>query len=95
MPLNETIETFGYLLREAEKLDLAYFCFLRYTEDFDAVIEGWVFYLVCLDSPNLLDGFVQANPARPSTMSSLRTIRSSKLRPSSSMVTLNPKKPLP
>ena len=40
MPLNETIETYGYLLKEAEKLDLAYFCFLRFTEDFDAVIEG-------------------------------------------------------
>jgi 2,4-dienoyl-CoA reductase-like NADH-dependent reductase (Old Yellow Enzyme family) len=40
MPLNETIETFGYLLREAEKLDLAYFCFLRYSDDFDAVVEG-------------------------------------------------------
>jgi len=48
MPLNETIETFRYLLREAEKLDLAYFCFLRYTEDFDAVIDGWVFYLVLI-----------------------------------------------
>jgi hypothetical protein len=43
MPLNETIETYGYLLKEAEKLDLAYFCFLRFTEDFDAVIEGQVF----------------------------------------------------
>jgi 2,4-dienoyl-CoA reductase-like NADH-dependent reductase (Old Yellow Enzyme family) len=40
MPLNETIETFGYLLREAEKLDLAYFCFLRYSTDFDMVVEG-------------------------------------------------------
>ena len=44
MPLNETIETYGYLLKEAEKLDLAYFCFLRFTEDFDAVIEGRFFY---------------------------------------------------
>jgi len=40
MPLNETIETFGYFLREAEKLDLAYVCFLRYTEAFDAIIDG-------------------------------------------------------
>jgi hypothetical protein len=40
MPLDETKETFGYLLKEAEKLDLAYICFLRYTEDFDAVIDG-------------------------------------------------------
>jgi hypothetical protein len=40
MPLNETKETFEYLLREAEKLDLAYVCLLRYTEDFDAVIDG-------------------------------------------------------
>ena len=40
MPLDETIETFGYLLKEAEKLDLAYFCLLRYTEAFDATING-------------------------------------------------------
>src|ERR1700691_2988273 len=56
MPLNETIETFGYFLREAEKLDLAYVCFLRYTEAFDAIIDGKSSILQICDSPNVLIG---------------------------------------
>ena len=48
MPLNETIETFEYLLREAERLDLAYVCFLRYTESFDQVLDGRCSALRCI-----------------------------------------------
>lgn len=40
MPLDETIDTFSYFVKEADKLDLAYICFLRYLELFDVVIDG-------------------------------------------------------
>lgn len=40
MPLDETIETYSYFLKEAEKLNLAYFCFLRYLDALDVLIDG-------------------------------------------------------
>ena len=40
MPLDETIATFGYLLREADKLGLAYVTLLRYHEFFDLEVDG-------------------------------------------------------
>ncbi|KAJ6500547.1 hypothetical protein C8R45DRAFT_1122543 [Mycena sanguinolenta] len=40
MPLQETIDTYGYLLREAEKLGLSYVTFVRYSAGQDPVIDG-------------------------------------------------------
>ncbi|KAK7038331.1 Artemisinic aldehyde Delta(11(13)) reductase [Favolaschia claudopus] len=40
MPLEETIETFGYLLTEADKLGLAYVVLARYTELLDPEYDG-------------------------------------------------------
>ncbi|KAJ7214953.1 hypothetical protein GGX14DRAFT_609869 [Mycena pura] len=40
MLLDETIATFGYLLREADKLGLAYVTLLRYHEFFDLEVDG-------------------------------------------------------
>ncbi|KAJ7737784.1 hypothetical protein DFH07DRAFT_92881 [Mycena maculata] len=40
MPLQETIDTFGYLCREVNKLGIAYVALLRYREAADAEIDG-------------------------------------------------------
>ncbi|KAJ7643553.1 hypothetical protein FB45DRAFT_1020389 [Roridomyces roridus] len=40
MPLQETIDTFGYLLREAGKLNLAYVCLTRYSPWSDVEFDG-------------------------------------------------------
>ncbi|KAF7359284.1 Artemisinic aldehyde Delta(11(13)) reductase [Mycena sanguinolenta] len=40
MPLQETIDTYGYLLQEAEKLGLSYVTFVRYSAGQDPVIDG-------------------------------------------------------
>ncbi|KAJ6606329.1 flavoprotein NADH-dependent oxidoreductase [Mycena vulgaris] len=40
MPLQETIDTFGYLLREVNKLGLAYVALVRYSEFLDPEIDG-------------------------------------------------------
>ncbi|KAK7455750.1 hypothetical protein VKT23_010782 [Stygiomarasmius scandens] len=40
MPLQETLNTLGYFITEADKLSLSYFLLLRYMESFDPIIEG-------------------------------------------------------
>ncbi|KAF7324895.1 Oxidored-FMN domain-containing protein [Mycena kentingensis (nom. inval.)] len=40
MPLQETIETFGYFVREADKLGLAYISLMRYDARKDPIING-------------------------------------------------------
>ncbi|KAF8188254.1 hypothetical protein K438DRAFT_1972441 [Mycena galopus ATCC 62051] len=40
MPLQETIDTFGYLFGELDKLGLAYVCLVRYSEILDPVFDG-------------------------------------------------------
>ncbi|KAG7091779.1 hypothetical protein E1B28_008181 [Marasmius oreades] len=40
MPLEETLETYRYLISEIEKLKLAYVCVVRYAEAMDPVIDG-------------------------------------------------------
>lgn len=40
MPLKETLETFTHFIQQADKLNLAYFCLLRYIEFFDVKIDG-------------------------------------------------------
>ncbi|KAJ7020349.1 hypothetical protein C8F04DRAFT_1144633 [Mycena alexandri] len=40
MPLQDTIDTFGHLLREADKLGLAYVTFMRYVPYLDPVFDG-------------------------------------------------------
>ncbi|KAF5368684.1 hypothetical protein D9757_010221 [Collybiopsis confluens] len=40
MPLEETIETFGHFISEAEKLGIAYFTLVRYVDALDPVIDG-------------------------------------------------------
>jgi hypothetical protein len=92
MPLDETIETFGYFLKEAERLDLAYICFLRYTDGFDLTIDGRVLTMRHPDPLELSIFFVQAKPAGPNTMSSPRTVYTLKLHLSFSMVASNRRK---
>ena len=41
MPLQETVETYGYFITEAEKLDIAYIALVRYGSAFDVEIDGW------------------------------------------------------
>jgi 2,4-dienoyl-CoA reductase-like NADH-dependent reductase (Old Yellow Enzyme family) len=40
MPLDETVATFGHLLRQADQLNLAYITFIRYLASFDLDIDG-------------------------------------------------------
>ncbi|KAJ6539884.1 hypothetical protein DFH09DRAFT_991500 [Mycena vulgaris] len=40
MPMQETIDTFGYLLREVDKLGLAYVTFMRYSPLMDTEYDG-------------------------------------------------------
>ena len=40
MPLDDTIDTYGYLLREVEQLRLAYIALVRYHPDFDEEVDG-------------------------------------------------------
>ncbi|KAH8829893.1 flavoprotein NADH-dependent oxidoreductase [Flagelloscypha sp. PMI_526] len=40
MPLEETLETYQYFITEADKLKLAYFVFVRYSEKQDAEYDG-------------------------------------------------------
>ncbi|KAJ6489988.1 hypothetical protein C8R45DRAFT_992310 [Mycena sanguinolenta] len=40
MPLQETLDTFGYLLGELDKLGLAYICLVRYSAVLDPEIDG-------------------------------------------------------
>lgn len=49
MPLQDTLDTFGYLVKEADKLQLAYICFLRYTKTFDVEIDGWFLFTFITD----------------------------------------------
>jgi 2,4-dienoyl-CoA reductase-like NADH-dependent reductase (Old Yellow Enzyme family) len=43
MPLEETIETFGYLLREVNKLGLSYVTLVRYSAGQDPEFDGLLF----------------------------------------------------
>ncbi|KAF9523768.1 flavoprotein NADH-dependent oxidoreductase [Crepidotus variabilis] len=40
MPLSDTLETFSYFLREADRLGLAYITLVRYHPNFDMVFDG-------------------------------------------------------
>lgn len=40
MPLEDTLATYQYFVKEADKLDLAYICFLRYLKSFDVELDG-------------------------------------------------------
>ncbi|KZP02674.1 FMN-linked oxidoreductase [Athelia psychrophila] len=40
MPLKETLETFTHFIQQADKLNLAYICLLRYMELFDVKTDG-------------------------------------------------------
>lgn len=40
MPLDETIETYSYLLTKIDKLGLAYICFQRHLAFLDVKIDG-------------------------------------------------------
>ncbi|KAJ7616468.1 flavoprotein NADH-dependent oxidoreductase [Roridomyces roridus] len=40
MPLQETLDTFGYLLREVDKLNLSYVCLARYSPWLDVEFDG-------------------------------------------------------
>lgn len=40
MPLQETLDTYSYLITEADKLDLAYFALVRYALVFDVEYDG-------------------------------------------------------
>ncbi|KAF9009984.1 hypothetical protein BDQ17DRAFT_1406198 [Cyathus striatus] len=40
MPLRDTIDTYSYFIKEADKLGLSYIELLRYTEVFDPIIDG-------------------------------------------------------
>jgi 2,4-dienoyl-CoA reductase-like NADH-dependent reductase (Old Yellow Enzyme family) len=40
MPLPETVETYGYFITEAEKLDIAYITLMRYALGSDVEIDG-------------------------------------------------------
>ncbi|KAJ6448343.1 flavoprotein NADH-dependent oxidoreductase [Mycena sanguinolenta] len=53
MPLQDTIDTFGYLLREVEKLGLSYVTLMRYSVEFDAELRGTQHDVVDIFSPFL------------------------------------------
>ena len=40
MPLEENLNTFKYFIEEADKINLAYICLLRYIQFFDSKIDG-------------------------------------------------------
>lgn len=40
MPLDETLETYGHFVREADTLGLAYITLVRYAAKLDGVIDG-------------------------------------------------------
>jgi 2,4-dienoyl-CoA reductase-like NADH-dependent reductase (Old Yellow Enzyme family) len=40
MPIQETLDTFTYLITEIDKLKIAYIALVRYSEAFDAPIDG-------------------------------------------------------
>jgi 2,4-dienoyl-CoA reductase-like NADH-dependent reductase (Old Yellow Enzyme family) len=40
MPLQDTLKTYGYLLREVDKLGLAYVTLMRYSEVYDPEHDG-------------------------------------------------------
>ncbi|KAJ7491282.1 hypothetical protein FB451DRAFT_637246 [Mycena latifolia] len=48
MPLQETIDTFGYLLREADKLGLSYITLVRHSDALDPEFDGLPLFL-CTD----------------------------------------------
>ena len=45
MPLPETVETYKYLITEAEKIGLAYIVLVRYSPAFDLELGGRCFVL--------------------------------------------------
>ena len=45
MSVEETIETFSYLITEADKLKLSYIVLVRYLEHSDPVIDGTQIYI--------------------------------------------------
>lgn len=46
MPMDETIATFGYLLKEINELGLAYVCLTRYHPMFDITLDGMLLPLL-------------------------------------------------
>jgi hypothetical protein len=48
MPLQDTIDTFGHLLREVNKLNLAYVALMRYSPFLDPEYDGQYFALVLI-----------------------------------------------
>ena len=40
MPLQETLDTFSYIISEADRLGLAYIVLSRYVEAFDPIFDG-------------------------------------------------------
>ncbi|KAJ7118736.1 hypothetical protein C8R44DRAFT_878292 [Mycena epipterygia] len=65
MPLQETIDTFGYLLREADKLGLSYVTLVRYSAgldpEYDGVKRGTVHDVVETFSPFLKNTHICVN----------------------------------
>ena len=49
MPLDEALATYRYFLEQADRLGLAYFSFIRYSEELDMVYDG-EFHLSCLNN---------------------------------------------
>jgi hypothetical protein len=54
MPLQETIDTFGYFVSELDKLDLAYVVFARYLTLFDPQYDGTTVSLPSISSSQLI-----------------------------------------
>jgi hypothetical protein len=48
MPLQDTIDTFGHLLREVNKLNLSYVVLMRYSPMLDLEFDGRYFALVLI-----------------------------------------------
>jgi 2,4-dienoyl-CoA reductase-like NADH-dependent reductase (Old Yellow Enzyme family) len=67
MPLQDTIDTFGYLLREVNKLGLSYVVLMRYSPYLDLEFDGRCFF-VFIPIP-LLNPSSQARNAPLSTTS--------------------------
>ena len=47
MPLQDTLDTFGYIIEEADKLGLAYFSLLRAVSKLDVVFDGKCPHFLC------------------------------------------------
>ena len=40
MPIEDTIETYSYFIKEADSMGLAYVCLVRYSAKFDLEFDG-------------------------------------------------------